>query len=270
MKALLRIVVAVGWLASFASFANAQTGSTVRFGFGGGVVLWHLNQMPEGQLVSLPLALRQVPGHKDDFSNPPLLTIPGNTVQPDTFTLMGSLSIAPEIMFANRVSIRGGMMFDFNFDGAIKNSRDNTQEVNLHGGTERGVGESLVYYAVLTQVKKFEPYAEIEGKIYGPVWLLVGAKRLSWDYVDERGYDRYDSLETQSTTSLTTVESTPVYGGIDFRFFDDDNLSASFLLLGGIATNSVTTIVPLSLAIQVSPRHSSFAGVKLTFSVFTK
>jgi hypothetical protein len=279
MKTLYRLAAALTFLGMGGIPLSAQDASPalvkpplIRFGAGAGLLYWLFGGMTSGP-VKVPLPLRQVPGHPDDFDHPPLITIPGETVQPSDTHYMMSYTIAPEIMIANRVAVRVGVEFDSPVDGEgpRRDSTGNTQEVNLQGTTERGFGRSLVYYAVsIEHPVSPHMYYEVEAKVRGPLWLLIGRKNARENYIIERGYDRYNSLKPFDTQTFALVKSKITYGGIHLRFFDDENrISGNVLIFGGVGTSSAENLLPVAPEMSF-PGKGWFFGTRLSFSAFVK
>lgn len=200
-----------------------------------------------GTVSNLPAAVRTVPGHQGDPNAGQPLPIPDATIAPGTFT--GILAgVAPQLK-VGRFVFRAGALFGLtSFPHPRKDSSGNTRELNQYGTTARGVGTSLVYYAVVPSAKPLSGfYAESEIRASKNVGVIVGYSRTRYDLRVATGWDRYDALQPYMDYTLAESTMQSFYGGLRIG-----PPRLGVLVLGGTA-------------LQGSSRTSIGAGANLVY-----
>lgn len=223
-------------LVSFASDENTQTPKKTFFGLEVRAnVLGALNYIP--LIRNIPLSIRQIPCHKDDACNPywhpnRIVTIPFDTLSPGTLNAF-DLAIVPQITLKEKYRFKAGpsWMLPFYFT-KLENyigdqdelTRGDIREINLGGGTHRGTGASLVYYATRSRaILSPGMFAEFDVKIYGPLVLTTGFSFRKYRLDIEKGYDRYNSLEKLPQYQLSTNYSYSPYVGVKLEWVESES-----------------------------------------------
>lgn len=197
------------------------------------------------EVSNIPLQFRQVPVHPNDGYlrlGGKIVTIPIDTIKPGLFCLY-SVAAAPQVS-SHRLTLRGGLNMTIPvMPFATKDNGGSTREIHQYDtGTERGVGTSLVFYAITVSPKpKIGWLSEAEISLSKSVSLVAGYSTSGYDLRIQTGWDRYDALETYKTYKISSQELQKKYAGIRFRFRDSGGReeSGSFLILGGVvSTNS--------------------------------
>lgn len=186
------------WCGSIASAQQPKLHESKTLGVGLEIrgMAWGMPRyLPE--ISPVPEQFRQIPGHKDDFSRPVTITVPGGTINPADTLLNLGISVAPQLVFKERVYLRGGVAWNYSPGAQARmDSSGNTREVNLRGTTARGSGESLVYYSIRPSLSAVpSPFAEVEPKVKRWDGVLGGYMLYRHNLTLERGWDRFNALE---------------------------------------------------------------------------
>ena len=203
---------------------------------------------------SVPLSLRQVPIHKGDGGDGiRSLTIPDSHVDLHNLHHIGTgfgFRVAP----LKRLAIRAGAYYSATVNsGPRMDSSGNTREVNFGGTTQRGVGESLVYYSIGFSPTKFpSPYGEIEAKIGSNLYLSFGGSYTQYGISLDRGWDRYNELENWRNDKLGDIKIREPYVGIGFG----DEFGRVVFRAG--PTFNSSSILPIAQGIKM-PSQNGFA-----------
>jgi len=225
--------------------------------------------IPHPALSSIPASVRQVPGHQNDPWRNQVFTIPDDNIKPGG--LAGGVVIAPELGFWQRIRIRAGI----NWAGVgwptppQRGTTDNTKEINQYGRPQRGIGTALVYYSVRHKPASMPaPMAELEVRPLRHFWVLAGFVKGRYSYVVERGWDRYDSLETLDVRGLSTVWYSHRYVGIRIEAPQEGRSTVGLVAFGGPARVNMdwNNEVAGTAAVFNQRPYIIGAGVTLRFS----
>lgn len=229
---------------------------------------------PVKSFSNIPAYYRTVPWHPDDDSSRKrTTTIPDATINPGAFVNMNFVG-SSGIMFKERLALRAGMgLMAANAGNSL--SPGNTGHIrSVDIGTNtfvRGYGTSLVYNAVkykdLTSPK---PYfiPEVEVRV-GPAGILLGAWQKPYEYVIERGYDRYNALQTLDQLPFASVTATHIYVGIRYAYIGVVDKDSEFrTMFGGM----VFTVGPVKLRTHFAPnamgtKIENGSGIMFQFSM---
>lgn len=174
---------------------------------------------------TIPESLRTVPTHPDDGYPPGTqwtIPMPHFTTNDPEIAPQGVVAIAPEFTIW-RVTARAGARIvpGPSLTSSKPMPGDSIPEINQEGTSDRGYGQSLVYYFVYWQPKVLttaRPFEELELRINKWVSLIGGyGKTASAEGVAlENGWDRYDAFQTHLTQEIASVEqnSGPFYGAV--------------------------------------------------------
>ncbi len=177
---------------------------------------------------TIPETLRTVPTHPDDGYPPGTQwTIPTASFTTDkpTISPQGFVSIAPQYTLW-RFTARAGVRIIPGQDVPSEKPTAGAAipEINQEGTSDRGYGESLVYYFLYWQSRnatRTRPFGELELRLNRFVSLIGGyGKTASTEGIAlENGWDRYDAFQTHLTQHVITLEqdSGPLYGAIRFE-----------------------------------------------------
>jgi hypothetical protein len=158
------------------------------------------------QISNVPASARTVPIHSGDPGAGTLVSIPGTSVRPGSY-IPFAISAAPEIGYG-RFTFRAGAGFS---PAAIapqaqKASAGSTQEYNyIQGGTSRGYGAALVYYAGLVRPANTPGlFGELEIRAAGGFSAIFGYQRSVQNVEIQQGWDRYDALEAYQSLGIVS------------------------------------------------------------------
>lgn len=202
------------------------------------------------QISNVPAALRQIPGHKDDFpSGGATITVPDASINPQQFVSVGGAA-APGITIREKVSLRFGVNWGIPFSqSAHTGNTGNTREVNLQGTSERGTGRSLVYYsAQFSAARHPGVFGEVETKVSNRYSVLLGYRADYYDLTIERGWDRFNKLQRLDRRHFASGQMHAPYVG--FRIFETQTAEPfSIAVFGGLV---FTRLTPGPLAASAS------------------
>lgn len=235
------VALCLGGFPVFAQETTKEKHKKVRFGVElRGTVFGVPHHIP--RITNVPEGLRQVPGHKEDFSDSNVtITVPDASINPQRFVNL-AVAAAPGITFSERVSVRFGAHWGIPlFQTAQPRNGGNTREINLGGTTDRGVGSSLVYYSAQYSAARHPgPFGEVELRISKRYSVLAGYLVNYYDLTIERGWDRFNALERSDRRHLASARMHAPYAG--FRVFDDAQKSDWFgvVVFAGLANTQLT------------------------------
>jgi hypothetical protein len=253
----------VGAFPIFAQVSNGEKPRKVRFDIEIRGMVWGVPRYVP-RIINVPVALRQVPGHKDDFPDGGvIITVPDASINPQRFANVGAAA-APGIIIGERVSLRTGVHWAIPVaQGAQPKNAGNTREINLEGRTDRGIGTSLVYYSVQYSASHPGFFGEVEARVSKRYSVLAGYLASYNNLTIERGWDRFNALQQSDRRHLASVQMHAPYLG--FRIFDVEKKS-DWLGLGLFAGLAYTRLTPGPLAatanIEVS-KPGIFLGVSI-------
>jgi hypothetical protein len=212
-----------------------------------------------GTVSNLPAAVRTVPGHQGDPNAGQPFLIPDATIPPGLFT--GILAgVAPQLKVGRFVFRAGGLFGLTSFPQPRKDSSGNTRELNQYGTTARGVGTSLVYYAVVPSAKPLSGlYAESEIRASKSVGVIVGYSRTKYDLSVATGWDRYDALQPYMDYTLAESTMQSFYGGLRIG-----PPRLGVLVLGGAALHGSSRTPIGAAANLVYPRSTGVISVAIS------
>jgi len=226
-----------------------QQSSSVQFGIGISGGFWGVSQF---KIQHIPLEFRQVPVHPDrnpaDFpfnnDDPPseIRTVNDDTV--NLFPIGWDIAVTPQVLFRNKYLLRAGPQWSpplyplhpVAVPGTASASERNTREQNQMGTILRGTGTSLTYYAVEQRINYIPgALAQLEARKGAVFSFIAGMSMTSCRLVVERGYDRYNSLETLDRSSLATLYFYFPHAGIRLTNTDEGgrNWKGGLALLAG-------------------------------------
>ena len=209
---------------------------------------------------NIPLNLRLIPG--DWYGR----AIPQTSTTPRLLwsAMPASGGLAPQFTFNNRWGLRFGAFYSYPVSDAHKSSSGNTREVNSSGTTERGVGESLNYYATL-YANQPRPgfFSEVELRRKSGHHLVLGYMFNPYKIVFEKGTDMFDSLEARSRQDLAAIDLHMPYFGIKWQN-PDKSSDGAVMLSAGLIFNQ-TKIAPIGQGVKFQYlRPGLWVGVNLS------
>lgn len=261
------------WSAIFALFmgafpvlaqvSDAEKPKKVRFDVEVRGMMWGVpGYVP--RITNVPVALRQVPGHEDDFPDGGVvITVPDASINLQRFANVGAAA-APGVVIGERVSLRVGVHWAIPFaQGAQAKSTGNTREINLGGRTDRGVGTSLVYYSVQYSASHPGLFGEVEARASKRYSILAGYLTNHNNLKIERGWDRFNALEQFDRRHLASTQMHAPYLGVRILAAEKKSDSLGLALFAGLAYTRVTPGPLASTAdIKVS-KPGIFLGVSI-------
>jgi hypothetical protein len=218
---------------------------------------------------AIPEALRQVPGHSGDPWSGQVFTIPDDSLR--AAGGLNAIRVAPDIGWKERIRLRAGA----HWKGLMGSPPDkgvssSTKEINQYDSPERGVGSSLVYYSVRERATLTPgPFAEIELRPLRYTWCVAGWSLGHYDYVTDRGWDRYDALESLDVRRLATVHFTHRYVGLRIEAPRDTPMTVAFTVLAGTVRRQLAW-EPVALGTQSTLSGPAFlftVGMSVRFSL---
>lgn len=267
LKKIFCLLLLVFFMGSPAIAQSSSSGPAVKFGinvFAGA----ELTPNMIGEVESVPETLRRVPGHPDDFrsGNRPTFLIPGISQFKRGNSRMNAGG-GPELLIKDKISVRGGLNFNFFFSQFPKlESGGNTQEINHEGTTERGTGRSLVYYTLQIGAKKPGYYAEVEFRAMRRISLVGGGKFTELFLISQRGYDRFNASEKLDEIKVAKIRSVAPYAGIKIGGGNEDS-QGGLLIYAGPSYNQRSDLI--HPALRVETKKSGFVvGVAISGSFF--
>ncbi len=233
----------------FGTGAYAQTSSLKKdskdnFGFGLDFRPIDINVMPGyfGKVENVPLELRQVVSNPDDTwiygSRRPILTIPGNSLK------MGgaggfNLTLSPELRIY-RLRLRIGPNYSLFFPN--RSSGNTVREVNQYGSSQRGTGNSLVYYKLeMSPTLKPGWTSEAEFQVYRGWSVATGYSVNYYKLQVDRGYDRYNSFDSLHSDDVSRNKLAKTYGGMGWRNNGNSGRVSTFVFVGKTRTTGNLT-----------------------------
>jgi hypothetical protein len=266
------VVLFMGAFPVFAQESNTEKPKKVRFGVEVRGMVWGVPRYVP-RITSVPVALRQVPGHKDDFPDGGvIITVPDASINPQRFANVGAAA-APGIIIGERVFLRAGVHWAIPIaQGAQPKNAGNTREINLGGKTDRGVGTSLGYYSAQYTVGHPGYFGEVEARVSKRYSVLAGYLASHNNLTIERGWDRFNALQQFDRRHLASAQMHAPYLGV--RVFDAEKKS-DWLGLALFAGLAYTRLTPGPLAttanIEVS-KPGIFLGLSIgkTFNLGKK
>ncbi len=211
------------------------------------------------QISNVPASARTVSIHAGDPGAGSPVLIPVASVQPGSYFPF-NLSIAPEIGYG-RITVRAGLIFaPVSFAPTAKlGSFGSTQEYNyIQGGTSRGYGAALVYYAGLVQPAKTPgAFGELEVRVGAGLSGILGYQRSQHNVEIQQGWDRYDALEKYQTLQLSSDVLQQAYAGIRWTKGSEWKFKPSVFVYGGPALVG-TDPTSLGKTAVLTYRHNPF------------
>jgi hypothetical protein len=206
--------------------------------------------IPSATIENVPLFVRQVPVHRDDWNAGVIRTIPFDTVAVEGtgyLFLDGSTKVAPT-MRVGPVILRGELLVsgigDSNDDRTpgIPSPQEWSEWVE---NNERGYGTALVYYQAFLRKSgkiKFHPVWEAE-LTYHDFSVLAGTTTspISQLWI-QTGWDRYNALEKWQEHHVADFSSRVKYAGLRVYLGDDEGHPVFFEIIGGVRTMTAKTI----------------------------
>jgi hypothetical protein len=248
------VALSLGGFPVFAQGSGEEKIAKMRFGIEVRGTLWGVpNYM--SQITNVPVALRQIPGHKDDFPGGGVtIVVPDASINPQRFVNL-AVAAAPGITLGERVSLRLGAHWGIPFaQRAEPKNEGNTREVNLEGTPERGVGRSLVYYSAQYSAGHHPGFfGEVEARASNRYSILAGYLINYYNVTIERGWDRFNALERSDRRRLASAQMHAPYLG--FRIFSDARRSqwSGVMFFAGLAFSRLSpTTLGASAKIEVS------------------
>ncbi|MBI2670331.1 MAG: hypothetical protein HYX20_04275 [Candidatus Yanofskybacteria bacterium] len=214
----------------------------------------------------LPLSMRQIPVHPDDGYlglTGKIITVPSDTIKQGLLTAY-SPTVAPEIR-VSRFKLRAGISTLIPFLPKAKTANNgSTREIHQYdSGTSRGVGTSLVFYAIEASPNpKLGWLAETEFLAKDYISFLGGYAVSEYNLRVRTGWDRFNQLETYKNYPLASNQIQKKYLGARFKPPDSQT---SFLVLGGIY-NQNNHLEATSAQIKIDSGSSYFLSIGISFT----
>ncbi len=220
-----------------------------------GVVLWTSNEKPDtdkdadksvesfweigpvyrhslvNEVRDVPLAIRNIPIHPDDWGVPGPIADDEVTVGPrlGMFVNYGQkLTLLKDSLF-----LRAGV--EMELSGMLDIDKPSRNYTNAVGTSERGYGAALTYYSIYTKAgpdwNSFlipKVFVGLETKLSDSLTFGAGYKLWREDLVAETGYDRHDNLERRDGFGLVDMTIGSIVGSLKYNYSGDRYLFLEF------------------------------------------
>lgn len=207
---------------------------------------------------NIPPTLRQL------FPDEPI--IPSDSTTPRLLFTVGWAG-APQFTFNDRWALRFGAWYNIPSSIARRCNCGNTREINMHGTTERGYGERLVYYATLYRPQpRPGAFSEIELRRKSGHQLILGYLFNPVKIVLEEGTDTYDSLKAYERQDLASVDMHIPYFGVRWQDPNDPAWPGFTIFIGPVFNRA--RITPIARGIDFQFLKPGFVvGFNVSMSV---
>lgn len=176
---------------------------------------------PAFNIENIPLQFRQAPvnldHYPDDYPNYPCpegwcpdfsattRTVNDSTLSPHVVGVDSAVTVTTGVGKTSTLRIGPHWLFPVYptrpLKGYLYAATENTRAQNQDGTSQWGVGTSVTYYSAIAK-PDFLPglIAEFENLKKGGIRILVGFSAVSYNFDNQQGYDRFDSLQQYTET----------------------------------------------------------------------
>ncbi|MBW2990281.1 hypothetical protein KY348_01100 [Candidatus Woesearchaeota archaeon] len=192
-----------------------------------------------GSVENIPLEVRDVPKHEDDWYAKDRNVAP---IEKNSVNLYGRVKAGTRLggklaFIQDKLFFKTGVGIDFTHAAALSkyNKRKDMQErnyTNFPGTNTRGYGAALTFYQVRTSFVDlgledafFRPlvFSEIEVKLEEKTGLVLGYLAYPQNFHVRNGWDRYDNLQVKDEHELAKL----IIGGpyVSIKFYHKEDYS---------------------------------------------
>ncbi len=234
-----------------------------------------------GSIDNIPEEIRQVPGHRNDEpARDYIIRIPQDSVDPHffaSFNLPASLGVR-----VYRLKLRAGINLHLPLaPSPINSHKGSTREINVYtGGTNRGEGQSLVFYGLNAGTRFAAPlgspgwFGEIEYRLSDHFSILGGYSLNSYKLEFKKGWDRYDELEVYksyliSVNYLYETYMSLIYHDKDlYTDYTDKSSDGFYISIGRVTQKTSTTALGRMIQIDYNvPNYVIGFGLMLSLKI---
>lgn len=231
---------------------------------------------PIKEFSNIPASYRTVPLHPDDGGLRNLTaTISDTTLNPARAVTMHYTG-GVGLMFKERLALRANIGFNaMEYKNLKPGNGGSIRSIDISSKKfERGPGTSLVYNSLQTKgLASPKPFISPEVEIrVGPVGFLAGFTQKKYEYIIQRGYDRYNSLNKLDDLPFANVTTQHFYGGIRLAYIgalDNDpetrTTAIGFLFTVGPAVQKIN-FAPAAQGTQVQSGTGLMFNMSIAFS----